>query len=86
MADLSVQGFVDLSSMDLARRLSEEKEKMFGIQAIHAEERRGKGFFVRSFGRSSAKDQGTGASRQPTRSCQVGNETEGRKCKNAKSL
>ena len=79
MADLRVQGFVDLSSTHLGRRLSEEKEKMFGIQAIHAEERRCKGFFVKSFGRSSAEDQKTGASTQPTRSCRVGNETEGGK-------
>jgi hypothetical protein len=86
MADLSVQGFVELSSMDLARRLSDEKEKMFGIQTIHAEERRGKGFFVKSFGRSSAEDQKTGASTQPTRSCQAGDETEGGKSKNATSL
>jgi hypothetical protein len=62
MADLSVEGFVDLSSVDLARRLSEEKEKMFGIQTIHGEERVGKGFFVNSYGRSSAEDQETGSS------------------------
>jgi hypothetical protein len=76
MTNLSVQGFVDLSSTDLTRWLSDEKEKMFGIQTIHAEERGGKGFFVNSFGRSSAEDRETGASRQPTRSCQVSNETE----------
>jgi hypothetical protein len=56
MADLSVEGFVDLSSVDLARRLSEEKEKMFGIQTIHAEKGGGKGFFVNSFGRSPAEE------------------------------
>jgi hypothetical protein len=50
MTDLSVQGFVDLSSTDLARWLSDEKEKMFGIQTVHAEERGGKVFFVNSFG------------------------------------
>jgi hypothetical protein len=54
MADLIVQGFVDLSSVDLARWLFEEKEKMFGIRIIHAKERGGKGFFVNSFGRSPA--------------------------------
>jgi hypothetical protein len=62
MADFSVQGFVDLSSMDQARWLSEQKEKMLGIQTIHAEERRGKVFFVNSCGRSFSEDRETGSS------------------------
>jgi hypothetical protein len=78
MADLSFQGFMDLSSTDLVRLLSGEKEKMFGIRTIHAEKRGGKGFFVNSFGRSSTKDRETGSSRQPARSCKVSNETEER--------
>jgi hypothetical protein len=62
MADLSVQDFEDPSSIDLARWLSDEKEKMFGIQTIHAVERRGKSFYVNSCGRSFAEDRETGSS------------------------
>jgi hypothetical protein len=39
MAELIIRDFVDLSSENLVRVLSDEKDKMFGVQKLYAEER-----------------------------------------------
>jgi hypothetical protein len=61
MADLIVRNFVDLSSENLVRVLSDEKDKMFGIQKLHVEDRGTNGLFSTSFGGSSSEDRKAGS-------------------------
>jgi hypothetical protein len=56
MGDLIIQDFVEVSSNNLVRVLSEEKTKMFGIQKLHAEEIAANDLLSASVGGSSAED------------------------------
>jgi hypothetical protein len=53
MADLIVQDFANLPGKNLVQVLSDEKEKMFGIQRLHVQEN---GSFSTSLGGSSVEN------------------------------